>query len=126
MYLQIAINDKTAKNLIAGLTKSSDHYDEAVKVLQEKYDRPRQSHQMHVRCIVEAPPLKDGSGKEIRAQHDLVVQHLRALKSIGHEPSQVFITSRFEMKLDSNMMFEWMRHSHEHTDVPDCQTTKSY
>ena len=119
MYLQNTIKDKTAKNLIAGLTKSSDHYDEAVKVLKERYDRPLQIHQMHVRCIVEAPPLKDGSGKEIRALHDLVVQHLRALKSIGHEPSQAFITSLLEMKLDSTTMFEWQRHSHEH--VPDYQ-----
>ena len=44
MYLQNAIKDKIAKNLIAGLTKSSEHYDEAVKCLQERYDR-------HVRSI---------------------------------------------------------------------------
>ena len=121
MYLQNAIKDKTARNLIAGLTKSSDHYDEAVKVLQERYNRPRQIHQTHVRRIVEAPPLKDGSGKEIRALHDLVVQHLRALKSLGHEPSQAFITSLLEMKLDSVTMFEWQRHTQEHNDVPDYQ-----
>ena len=121
MYLQNAIKDKTAKSLIAGLTKSSDHYDEAVKCLQERYDRPRQIHQTHVRRIVEAAPLKDGTGKEIRALHDLVVQHLRALKSLGHEPSQAFITSLLEMKLDSTTMFEWQRHSQDHTDVPDYQ-----
>ena len=107
MYLQNAIKDKTAKSLIAGLTKSSEHYDEAVKCLQERYDRPRQIHQTHVRCIVEAPPLKGGSGKEIRALHDVVIQHLRALKSLGHEPSPAFITSLLEMKLDSTTMFEW-------------------
>ena len=85
--LQNAIKDKTAKNLIAGLTKSSGHYDEAVKCLQERYDRPRQIHQTHVRCIVEAPSLKDGTGKEIRALHDIIVQHLRALKALGHKLS---------------------------------------
>ena len=121
MYLQNAIQDKTAKSLIAGLTKSSEHYDEAIKCLQERYDRPRQIHLTHVRCIVEAPPLKDGTGKEIRALHDFVVQHLRALKSLGHEPSQAFITSLLEMKLDSTMMFEWQRHSQDHTDVPEYQ-----
>ena len=121
VYLQNAIKDKIAKNLIAGLTKSSEHYDEAVKCLQERYDRPRQIHQTHVRRIIEAPLLKDGSGKEIRALHDLVIQHLRALKSLGHEPSQAFITSLLEMKLDATTMFEWQRHSQEHTDVPDYQ-----
>ena len=71
--------------------------------------------------IVEATPLKDGTGKEIRALHDLIVQHLRALKSLDHEPSQAFITSLLEMKLDSTTMFEWQRHSQDHADVPDYQ-----
>ena len=105
MYLQNAIKDKTAKSLIAGLTRSSEHYDKAIKCLQERYDRPRQIHRTHVRRIVEATPLKDGTGKEIRALHNLVIQHLRALKSLGHEPSQTFITSLLEMKLDSTTMF---------------------
>ena len=76
IFLQNAIKDKTAKSLIAGLTKSSDHYDEAVKCLLERYGCPRQIHWTHVRCIIEAPPLKDGTGKEIHALHDLVTQHL--------------------------------------------------
>ena len=44
MYLQNAIKDKTAKVLIASLTKSRDHYDEAVKCLQERYDCPSTSN----------------------------------------------------------------------------------
>ena len=82
MYLQNAIKDKTAKSLIAGLMKSSEHFDEAIKCLQEGYNCPHQIHQKHICRIVEAPPLKDGTGKEIRALHNLVVQHLRALKSL--------------------------------------------
>ena len=35
IFLQNAIKDKSAKSLIAGLTKSSDHYDEAVECLLE-------------------------------------------------------------------------------------------
>ena len=48
MYLQNAIKDKTAKSLIAGLMRLSEHYDEAIKCLQERYNRPRQIHQTHV------------------------------------------------------------------------------
>ena len=84
MYLQNAIKDKTAKSLIAGLTKSSDHYDEAIKCLQERYDRPRQIHQTHVRRIVEAPALKDGTGKEIRALHDLDISELSSHWATNH------------------------------------------
>ena len=83
-YLQSVIKDKTARNLIAGLTRSSDHYEEAVRALQERYNHPCQIHQVHVHCIIEAPPLRDGIGKEMHALHDLIIQHLRALKLLGH------------------------------------------
>ena len=121
MYLQKAIKDKTVNSLIAGLTKSSELYDETIKCLQERYNCPRQIHWTHVCHIVEAPRLKDGTGKEMHALHNLVVQHLRALKSLNHKPSQAFITSLLEMKLDSIMMFKWQRHSQDHTDVPEYQ-----
>ena len=101
--------------------RSSEHYNKAIKCLQERYDRPRQIYQMHVRRIVEATPLKDGTGKEIHILQDLVVQHLRALKSLCHKPSQAFITSLLEMKLNSTTMFKWQRHSQGHTDISDYQ-----
>ena len=77
-------------------------------------------HQTHVHRIVEAPSLRDGMGKELQILHDTEVQHLRALKALGHEPSKEFITSLLELKLDSVTMFEWQHHSQEHNDVPDC------
>lgn len=73
VYLQNSIKDKMAKGLIEGLTKSSEHYDEAVKCLLSRYDRPHIIHQMGIRCIIDAPPLKEGTGREIRGLHDLVV-----------------------------------------------------
>ena len=66
------------------------------------------------------PSLRDGAGKELQTLHDMVVQHLRALKALGHEPSKEFITSLLELKLDSVTMFEWQHHSQECTNVPDC------
>lgn len=50
--------DSQDSAMIAGLTKSSEHYDEAIKCLQERYNRPHQIHQTHVHRIVEAPPLR--------------------------------------------------------------------
>ena len=88
VYPQNALKDKTAKSTIEGLMKSGEHYEEAVKCLQTRYDRPRMVHQTHVRRIVEASSLRDGTGKELRTLHDTVVQHLRALKALGHEPSK--------------------------------------
>ena len=106
VYLQNALKDKTAKSTSEVLTKSGEHYEEAIKCLQTCYDRPSMVHQTHVRRIVEASSLRDGTGKELRALHDTVVQNLRALKVLGHEPSKEFITSLLELKLDSVTMFE--------------------
>ena len=118
VYLQLALKGGTAKHAIEGLSHSGDCYTEAVECLRARYDRPRLIHQTHVRMIVDAPPLKDGTGKELRRLHDVVLQHLRALKAMDYEPSGPFITSVLELKLDTNTMFEWQRRSQESAEVP--------
>ena len=89
VYLQQALKDGSAKHAIEGLSRSADHYNEAVACLQQRYDRPRLIHRTHVQMIVETPSLKEGTGREIRRLHDKVQQHLRALKSMGQEPDSV-------------------------------------
>ena len=111
VYLQNSIKDGVAKQTIEGLTKSGEHYEEAIKCLIARYDRPRIIHQTHVRKILETPSLKEGNGKELRTLHDTVVQHLRALKSMGHEAPSSFVTSMLELKLDTTTMFEWQQYS---------------
>ena len=75
------------------------------------YDRPRLIHQSHLCMILEASQLKDGSGKELRRLHDMIQQHLQALRAMDHEPSGPFITSAIELKLDTNTLFEWQKFS---------------
>ena len=103
------------QSVIEGLSCSGDNYSVAVECLQVRFDRPRLIHQAHVRMISETPTLKDGTGKELRHLHDTAQQHLRAL---GYEPPGLFVTSLLELKLDTNTMFEWQRHSQESADVP--------
>ena len=100
-----------AKHVVEGLSGSGDHYEEAVQCLKKLYDRPRLIHQAHVRAVLDAPSLKDGNGKELRRLHDAINQHLRALKAMDYEPSGPFITSIFELKLDTNTMLEWQKYS---------------
>ena len=118
VYLRHSVKDGSAKNVIEGLSRSGDHYAEAVECLRARYDRPRLIYQTHVKRILDVTALKDGSGKELRHLHDTVQQHLRALKAMGYEPSGVFITSVLELKLDTGTMFEWQKHSHTSSDVP--------
>ena len=118
VYLRHALKDGTASRVIEGLSRTGEHYTEAIECLQARYDRPRLIHQTHVRMILETPNLKDGTGKELRRLHDTALQHLRALKSLGHDPPGPFITSLLELKLDAGTMFEWQRHSQTQADVP--------
>ena len=49
VYLQQSLKDGSAKNVIESLSHSGEQYEEAVKCLQERYDRPRLIHQADVR-----------------------------------------------------------------------------
>ena len=118
VYLRHALKDGTAKSIIEGLSRSGEHYVEAIECLKQRYNRPRLIHQTHVRRISELPALKEGNGRELRRLHDTVQQHLRALKALGNEPSGPFITSLLELKLDSNTTFEWQKFSQESVEVP--------
>ena len=118
VYLQQSLKGGTAKTTIEGLSRSGENYSEAIKCLQSRYDRPRLIHKAHVRMILEAPSLKEGSGRELQRLHDTVQQHLRALKTMDCEPPGPFVTSILELKLDSNTMFEWQKHTQESATVP--------
>ena len=118
VYLQQSLKGGSAKSAIEGLSRTGDHYEEAIESLKARYNRPRLIHQGHVRIILETPGLKEGSGRELRRLHDAVQQHLRALKSMGYEPSGPFVTSILELKLDQTTLFEWQKHSQSSDSVP--------
>ena len=121
VYLQHAIKDGSAKDAIEGLSHSGDNYEEAIECLKSRYNRPRLIQRTHVRLIVDTPPLKEGSGKELRRLHDVVQQHVRALKTLGCDLPGKFITSMIELKLDVDTLFEWQKHSQAEADVPHYQ-----
>ena len=63
VYLQQSLKGGSAKNAIEGLSRSSEYYTEAIGCLKSRYNRPRLIHKAHVRMILEAPSLKEGTGK---------------------------------------------------------------
>ena len=123
VYLQHAIKDGSASNAIEGLSHSGDNYEEAVQCLKSRYDRPRLIQRTHVQLILDTPPIKEGSGREQRRLLDVVQQHLRTLKTLGcdlHVPGQ-FVTSMIELKLDTDTLFEWQKHTQDEANVPHFQ-----
>ena len=91
-YLQQALKDGPARHVIEGLSETASNYREPITMLPECYNRPHLLHQVHVRIIVEAFSLKDGSGKELHRLHDILAQHLQAHKTMDYKPG-LFITS---------------------------------
>ena len=92
-YLWHAVKSGSAKSAIEGLSQSGNNYHEAIDCLRSRYDRPRLIHRAHVQKIVNAPSLKDSSGKELRRLHDTLQQHLCALRAMEYGPSNSFVTS---------------------------------
>lgn len=72
--------------MVKGLSGSGNQYEETIDCLCKRYDQPRLLHQAHVQAIVEAPSLTDSSSKELCQLHDVVNQHLRALKAMDYAP----------------------------------------
>lgn len=93
VYLRQALKNGTAKNTIEGLSRSGEHYEEAIAHFRDRFDWPRLIHQSHVKEIMETPRFKDGSSRELRRFHNVMQQHIRALKSIGCEPPGPFLTT---------------------------------
>ena len=121
VYLQQVIKDGSAKNAIEGLSHSGDNYNEAIESLRSWYDRPCLIQRTHVQLIVDAPPLKEESGKELRRLHDTIQQHVRALKILGCDLPESFITSMIELKLNVDTLLEWQKHSQAATSIPPFQ-----
>ena len=68
--------------------------------------------------ILDTHQVCDGSGRELRRLHNVVQQHIRALKSMEQELSPSFITSIIKLKLDPTTMFKWQRHTQSQNEVP--------
>ena len=117
-YLRHALKGGSAKSVIEGLSRSGERYKDVITCLKSCYSKPRLIHQAHIRKIIETPSLKDGGGKELQRLHNVAQQHLRDLKAMVYEPSDSFITSMLELKLDVDTM---QCHSQDYADVPPYQ-----
>ena len=79
-------------------------------MLKEDYNRPYLLHEAHTCAIVEVPSMKDGNAKKLHRLHDLLIQHLQALKVMDYmyDPSPI-ITSLRQVKVDRATTFAWQR-----------------
>ena len=124
-YLRDALKNGPARTVVQGLTQTADSYQEAVRCLKERYDRPRLIHREHVRSIIQAPPLKACNGRELRRLYDLCNQHIRAIKASDDYEIDTLLTIIMELKLDEVTKLKWMEHSnHSKTTPPHSELLK--
>ena len=117
-YLSQALTDGNAKDTIAGFTRASGQYEEAIKCLTERYHRPREVVDEHARALIESNPLKEGDAKELRRLHTTWTQHIRALENLGHKIDSAFLTSVLQLKLDKQTSAQWKWESRSHVLDP--------
>ena len=117
-YLQDALKDSPARFMIQGLTRTSENYEEAIKCLKERYDRPRLVQEEHIRSIVDAVPVKNGSVKELRRLCDAATQHYRVLKAAKSDTFDTVLTVILQQRLDEKTRLKWAEFSSEHESVP--------
>ena len=117
-YLRDALKDGPARNVVQGLTQTAESYQDAVRCLKDRYDRPRLIHREHVRNIVQASPMKADNGKELRRLYDLWNQHIRAIKAFDAYDIDTFLTAIMEQNLGEATKLKWMEHSKESKTTP--------
>ena len=117
-YLRDALKDGPAKSVVQGLTQTAESYQEAIRCLKDRYDRPRLTHREHVRSILQAPPLKAHNGREVRKLYDICTQHIRAIKASDSFDLDTFLTIIMELKLDEVTKLKWMEYSDDSQTTP--------
>ena len=107
-----------ARFIIQGLTRTSENYEEAIKCLKERYDRPRLVQEEHIRSIVDAVPVKNGSDKELRRLYaDAATQHYRVLKAAKRDSFDTVFTVILHQKLDEKTWPKWEEFSSDNESI---------
>ncbi len=60
-YLLKSLTTQKAKDAVEGIDATAEAYPEAVEELKARFDRPEVIHRAHVRALLKARYLKDGS-----------------------------------------------------------------
>ena len=118
-YLLKSLTTQKAKDTIEGIDATAEAYPEAIEALKARFDRPEVIHRAHVRSLVKAKYLKDGSPSELRNLYDTFQHHLRSLKALKKLNFGQFITALGKSKLNTTTMIEWQKFTQGETDVPD-------
>lgn len=98
-----------AASVIYGMDVTANNYDEAWKLLTERYHNTRITIQKHVRALFELPQFTKDLVVFLRDLHDKINKHLRALSTLGQpvESWDALLIYLITSRLDNNTAKEW-------------------
>lgn len=107
-HLKTLVENK-AIDMIADLDDTDDNFDEALKLLKDKYDNIRRLVRRHYKIMNDFPRLKKDTAAGIGELIDVFKQNIRALNNLG-EPTQSWDVPIIEMilsKINQNTILQW-------------------
>ena len=118
-YLRQAITDPGAAQLLSTTIITPEQHDGLISDLRKKYDKKRVIHQHHVMSLVNCPPVRQGSYKELSSWVETYRLNMTSLKNTKRYDLGSFLTSLATTQLPKNLTELWKFHSKENPGVPD-------
>ena len=117
VYLKQAMQDQNLKSTIADLGVQDEAYSEAVKVLQERFNKPRIVHRQCCESLKNIP-ISNHTRSSLTALADKgqhILTTLTRLRTLG---ASEILTSMIEMSMGKELKHEWLNHTDELTATP--------
>lgn len=121
-YLQSCLKGEAA-HAISSIQVTDLNYENAFKLLRERYENKRLIIQSHLRLLFELAQINKSNHIELRCFLDTIQKNVRALKSLGEpvEHWDTLLVYMFTLKLDLNTRKDWesyniKNNSHKYTD----------
>ena len=103
--------------LMAANDGKPGRYDEAIRVLMERYNRPRQVHQIYCQQLVNLPPIQ-GTSAEISRSVDTVFSAVTGLRGSEQGSTDYIATSLVASILPEQLRTEWESKTEDIKGVP--------
>lgn len=107
-YLRLSLKGEAA-DVIASFQITAENYEEAWKLLNDRYDDKRLIVNKHINEIFNIPNINRESEIGLRSILDTFLKHVRALKAIGRptEKWDDLLIHLLALKIDNNTRKEW-------------------
>ena len=110
VYLKQAMQDQNLKSTIADLGVQDKAYSAAVKLLEERFNKPRIVHRQCCEALKNVP-INTNTRTSLTALADKGQHILTALTRLGTLGASEIITSMLEMSMNRELKHEWLNHT---------------